>query len=227
MSNTMSSQPAKILLCDDHNLYRECLRGFFERWSEFEVIAEAKNGLEAVEEYRRERPDLVLMDVEMPVMSGIEAARRILDEDPGASIVMLTVSTSEDNLVDAIKGGARGYILKSVHARELRDGLNAALAGEVILSSEATMLCLDVIKRGFVPERSGGEPSRALLATLTDQERQILYHVALGESNKEIGSRLYIGESTVKKRFSTILAKLGLENRVQAAVFAIHSGLVQ
>lgn len=222
----MSTHPAKILLCDDHNLYRECLRGFFERWEEFEVIGEASNGLEAVKFCRANTPDLVLMDVEMPVMNGIDAARKILEENPDVTVIMLTVSMGEDHLVGAIRNGVRGYILKNVHARELRECLNSALAGEATLSSEATMLCLDIIKNGHVPDSSQAVSSKAL-SLLTNQERQILYYVALGESNKEIGARLYIGESTVKKRFSTILAKLGLENRVQAAVFAIHAGLVK
>lgn len=223
----MLERPARILICDDHNLYRDCLRAFFDRWDEFDVVGEAKNGLEAVEFCKREKVDLVLMDVEMPVMSGIEATRAIHEDDPDVFVVMLTVSASEDYLVEAVKNGARGYILKSVHVRELRDSLNAALAGEAVLSNEATLLCLDIIRKGFVPHESGNGAAARALSSLTKQERQILYYVALGETNKEIGERLYIGESTVKKRFSTVLVKLGLENRVQAAVFAIHAGLVQ
>lgn len=221
----MEPQVTRILLCDDHALYRECLRGFFERWDEFEVAGEASDGLEAVRLCDEKAPDLVLMDVEMPGMNGIEAAGIIHERHPGTVIVMLTVSMEDGDLAEAVNAGAQGYILKNVSARQLREHLHSALKGESVLSCAMGKVCTEIIKNGFVPNSSRTEPSKSS-SLLDEQERQILRYMAQGESNKEIGAHLYLGENTVKKKISTILAKLGLENRVQAVVFAIHDGLI-
>ena len=222
----MKSSVAKVLLADDHVLYRECLRGLFERWDDFQVVGEASNGAEALDLCRQLKPDLVLMDVSMPVLSGIDAAKTIVKEMPEATVVMLTASLEEDSLIAAMQSGARGFLLKNIHGYQLRNRLREALGGETVLSGDVILKCLDIIRSKRSSTQLGFDAS-GMLSTLTDQEREILLYVALGESNKEIGARLYIGESTVKKRFSVILAKLGLENRVQAAVFALHAGLIE
>ena len=222
----MKSRKARVLLADDHILYRDCLRGLFDRWDDFEIVGEASTGIEALAMCRELKPDLVLMDVSMPLMSGIDAVRVISHEMPEIVVVMLSASLDEDNLIAAMQSGVRGYLLKNIHGYQLRNRLREALRGEMVLSGDVILMCLDIMRS----KRSAAEIDKGMsgmLSTLTEQERQILHYVALGESNKEIGERLYIGESTVKKRFSVILSKLGLENRVQAAVFALNAGLLE
>ncbi len=222
----MNRKAAKVVLADDHVLYRDCLRGLFERWDDFEIVGEGSTGVEALALCRSLNPDLVLMDISMPEMSGIDALKVIADEMPMLAVVMLSSSIDEDSLVAAFLHGARGYLLKNIHGYQLRSRLREVLAGDIVLSGEAVQICLHAIRRRQGIWRANAE-STGLLSALTEIERQILYYVALGESNREIGARLYIGESTVKKRLSLILAKLGLENRVQAAVFALNAGLVK
>lgn len=214
-----------VLVVDDHSLYREGITSLFEKWDDFDVIGEAGNGAEAVEFCRTWPPHVVLMDVKMPQMDGLEAARIIHAENPAIAIVMLSVDAKADDVVTAIRNGARGYLMKSTHARQLHGYLRSVLDGQCVMSNEATTACFDFIRQ-LPRERAqaGASPARALL---TEHELQLLRLVAMGYSNREIAQRLYIGEGTVKKQLSMLLSKLGLENRVQAAVFALRSGLAE
>lgn len=216
----------KIVVADDHALYREGLIGIIEKWDEFEVVGDASNGIDLIEVCKEVCPDIVLLDVRMPRMSGIEAARVLLREQPEIAIVMISMYLEEDDLFTAISMGARGYLQKDMHASQLHERLRDVMRGECVLSSEATSLCFKLIRAGQFAGTIVDPTISTMKETLTEHERRLLSLVALGKSNKEIGQRLYLGESTVKKQLSYLLVKLGLENRTQAAVFALRAGLV-
>ena len=215
----MTSGRAALLLADDHTLFRDGLRELISHWEEFQVVGEAANGQEAVELCRQRLPDIVLMDVRMPVMNGVEATRRIRAESPATSVVMLTMSVEERDLFEALKQGARGYVLKNTPAHQLRERLHEVMRGEAPLSGAIAAKILDEFNR----QRGGeaGGPSEPL----AEREIQILQLVAEGLSNEEIGARLFLSEQTVKKQLSNVLQKLHLNNRVQAAVYAVRKGL--
>lgn len=222
----------RIVLVDDQLLYREGLRGLFEHWPEFEVVGEASNGKEAVEECRRLAPDLILMDLQMPVMNGIEAATAIHALLPDTAIVMLTVATSEDLVFSALDTGVRGYLLKDTPARQLRSRLHGILQGEMALSGAVTASVVGELAR--LRERDGssdklveddGERDASLMAQLTQREIDILRCVAQGKSNEEISAELYLSLGTVKKQLGVIMQRLYVENRVQLAVYAVKHGL--
>lgn len=211
---------ASLLLVDDHTLFRDGLRELISHWQEFQVVGEAANGQEAVKLCQERLPDVVLMDVQMPVMNGVEAAGRIHDEFPASSVVMLTMSVDEKDLFEALKQGAQGYILKNISAQQLRERLLEVVRGEVPLSGAIAAKILAEFNRKGAGEASGTfEP-------LTERELQILQLVAEGLSNAEIGDKLFLSEQTVKKQLSIVMQKLHLNNRVQAAVYAVRKGLV-
>jgi len=211
---------ASLLLVDDHTLFRDGLRELINHWEEFRVVGEAVNGREAVELFRQCQPDIVLMDIRMPVMNGVEATRRICVENPSTCVVMLTMSVEEKDLFEALKHGARGYVLKNISAQQLRERLHEVMRGEVPLSGVIAAKILGEFKRWWDVEGEGRfEP-------LTEREVEILRFVVEGLSNEEIGARLFLSEQTVKKQLSNILQKLHLNNRVQAAVYAVRKGLV-
>ncbi len=224
----MSDSVTRILLVDDQVLYREAMRGLIDRWPEFDVVAEASDGDEAVSLARDLYPDLVLMDVRMPRMDGVEAARRIHDEAPEIAIVMLTVESDKEIVFDALGNGVRGYLLKDTPARKLRDRLHSIIAGEMALSESVTGPVVDEFAR--LREKAGSNGSRGDVPSsehLTDREKDILRLVAQGKSNDEIGAELYLSVGTVKKQLSNLMLRLCLENRVQAAVYAVKAGLDQ
>jgi len=209
-----------LLLVDDHTLFRDGLRELIGHWEEFQVIGEAANGQEAMELCRQRLPDILLMDVQMPVMSGVEATRHIQAEFPDARVVMLTMSVEEKDLFEALKQGARGYILKDIPTQQLRERLREAVRGEVPISGAIAAKILDEFNRQRDGEVGGSFES------LAEREIQILQLVTEGLSNEEIGARLFLSGNTVKKQLHTVLQKLHLNNRVQAAVYAVRKGLV-
>lgn len=216
----------KILLADDQSLYREGLAELFKKWEEFVVVGDAADGRSAVERCAELHPDIVLMDVKMPVMNGIEACAEIRAGQPGTAVVMLSLYGEKERVLAAVNSGASGYLLKNIHARQLRSKLIAVARGGSVLSDEVVPVCFDAIRsQRFVP--MAGESARQLLAALTDHERELLRLIAGGASNKDIAGALFVGESTVKKQVSLMLTKLGLGNRVQAAVFALRSGIAE
>ena len=220
----MGSKAARTVIVDDQILYRDGLRGLVESWPEFEVVGDAANGEEGVALCRRTNPDLVLLDLQMPVMDGIEAARIIRRDLPQTTIVILTVTSDDENVFAALQSGARGYILKDTPARQLRDRLRHVLRGGATLSDEVTGKVLDEFKylRAGSAERSRINYPGA--DRLTDREKDILRLVAEGISNEEIGARLYLSVGTVKKRLATLMQKLDVENRVQLAAYAVRVG---
>ena len=222
----MAEGATRVLIVDDQVLYREGLAELMRHWPEFEVVGEASNGAEAVEFCRRDMPDMVLMDVQMPVMNGIEATSVIAGAHPGANIIMLTVGVEDEVLFSALAAGAKGYVLKDMPSRQLRNRLQGAVRGEAALSGAvATKLVEKVSRQSFagVDAHVGAQSTQGL----TEREIQILRLVAQGLSNEEIGAVLYLSAGMIKKHLRMIMQKYGFENRVQIAVFAVRSGLVK
>lgn len=214
-----------VLLVDDHALYREGLRELVMKWDGFTVIGEAEDGREAVERCRELKPDMVLMDVKMPIMDGIAACATVRRELPRTIVVMLSLYAETERVLAAINAGANGYLLKSIYASELREKLRSVMQGHSVVSDEVATVCFDALRRNNFSPAALDTDMKRKLDSLTPHEKELLRLVALGSSNKEIGERLFIGESTVKKQLSSVTVKLGLKNRVQAATFALRSGL--
>jgi DNA-binding NarL/FixJ family response regulator len=211
-----------ILIVDDHLLFREGLRGIIRHWDDFEVCGEARDGKEALKLARELLPDIILMDINMPLMDGIEATRRISHELPSIRIVMLTMSEEEENLFKAIKSGAQGYILKDTPSKRLHDELRRMLEGEAPLSGLMAAKVLEEYGR-VISQKSS---TFAYRAPLTPREQEVLQLIVQGLSNSEIAEKTFLSENTVKKHLRNILDKLHLNNRVEAAVFAVREGLV-
>jgi len=215
--------PVRVLIVDDQVLFREGISSLLQMQPDFAVVGEASDGEEAVAKVRELQPDLILMDINMPKMTGLEATKLIRQEMPGARIVVLTVSDADDDLFEAIKAGAIGYLLKNLKARALFDRLRGVFQGEVALSPIIAARVLDEFARH---RQLQVEPTPAS-TDLTERERTVLQMVISGASNKEIASALQIAESTVKRHMHNILEKLHLENRVQAAAYAVRKGLIE
>jgi DNA-binding NarL/FixJ family response regulator len=214
----------RVVLADDQALVRGGFRSILEGQDGIEVVGEAADGAEAVEEALRRRPDVVLMDVRMPRVDGIEATRRLqADARFSARVLILTTFDYDEYVYEALRAGASGFLLKSVPARELASAVRTVAAGDALLAPEITRRMIEDYVRRPRP-RSAAPPA---LAELTARERQVLELIARGRSNAEIAAELFLSEPTVKTHVSRILAKLGLRDRVQAVVLAYESGLVQ
>ena len=211
----------RVLVVDDQILYREGLCELMGHWHEFEIIGQASNGQEAVDFCAMRKPDLILMDVQMPVMDGISATAAICSRYPQVRIVMLTVSAEDEHLFGAIQNGAIGYILKDTPARQLRNRLRGIAAGE---GSRSGIVAAKVIKEVSSRTYLSAE-SEAQAALLTERETELLSLVANGLSNEEIGEQLFLSAGTVKKQLSSLMRKLCVDNRVQLAVWAVKAGL--
>ena len=209
----------RILLADDHALFREGLKSLLEAEGDLRVIGEAKDGREALRAALETNPDVILMDIQMPGLDGVGATKEILKEKPDAKVVMLTMYRQDAYVFEAVKAGARGYLLKDTSADELIDAVRRVAAGEVLLDAE---LAEQIIQDFRAKEAEIPESRRA---DLTDREVQILRLLAQGATNQEIADELGISEKTVRNRLSEIFAKLHLNNRTQAALFAIREGL--
>ncbi len=205
--------PLRLLVVDDHEVVREGLVSLLDRRPGFQVVAQAGSVAEALAEARRHRPDLVIMDVRLPDGSGIEACREIRSEMPATRVVMLTSYPDEEAVLSAIVAGASGYLLKQVRARDLVAALEVVGNGGSLLDPAVTERVLERIRRVAASD----EPDE--LAGLTTQERKILALVAEGKTNKEIAAEVYLSDKTVKNYVSSILSKLNLERRAQAAAF--------
>jgi two-component system, NarL family, response regulator DevR len=207
------AQPLTLLVVDDHEVVRQGLVALLGRRHGFQVVAEAGTAAEAIDAARRFQPDLVIMDVRLPDGSGIEACREIRAELPETRVVMLTSYPDEDAVLSAIVAGASGYLLKQVRARDLVSALEAVARGESLLDPAVTGRVLDRVRR----IATASEPDE--LAQLTPQEQKILLLVAEGMTNKEIAAEVFLSDKTVKNYVSSILAKLNLERRAQAAAY--------
>lgn len=206
--------PIHILLADDHAVVRQGLRMFLNLDPELEIVGEAGNGAEAVRLAHQLKPDVVLMDMIMPVMDGITAIGHIRRELPDTEVIALTSVLEDEKVIGAVRAGAIGYLLKDTQADELCRAIKAAAAGQVQLSPQAAARLMREVKVPESPE------------ALTERETDVLRLLARGKANKEIAQALIIGEKTVKTHVSNILAKLGVPSRTQAALYAVRIGLV-
>lgn len=204
----------RILIADDHMVVRQGLRMFLSLDPDLEIVGEAADGAEAVKKAHELKPDVVLMDLLMPVMDGISAIGAIRRELPDTEVLALTSVLEDALVIGAVKAGAIGYMLKDTHADELCRAIKAAAAGQVQLSPRAAARLMREVRVPDSPE------------TLTERETEVLRLLAQGQSNKEIASTLTIGEKTVKTHVSNILSKLGVQSRTQAALYAVRIRLV-
>lgn len=212
----------KLLLVDDEHLFREGLGALIDAQQDLEMVGEASDGLEGLEAFLRLKPDIVLMDIRMPFCDGIQGIRLIKQERPESRVLALTVSDDDDDLFEAIRNGADGYLLKNMRPEELFGLIRGAMRGESPISpAVAGRLLRELRRRG--PRRKRETPSGW---SLTRREREILQLVTEGLSNAQIGSRIHIVEGTVKGHLHSILRKLHLQNRVQAAAYALREGIV-
>ena len=211
----------RVVLADDQALIRAGMRMVIDSQPDLRVVAEAGNGEEAVEAVRRERPDLVVMDVRMPVLDGIGATRRISALPDPPKVVVLTTFDLDEHLLDAVRAGASGFLLKDAPAEDLLRALRAVHAGDAVLAPSTTRRLLDRLGDFEADPRA-----RAAVGALTPREREVLVAMARGWSNAEISQRLFLAEGTVKVHVGRILAKLGARDRVQAVVTAYETGLV-
>jgi NarL family two-component system response regulator LiaR len=206
--------PIRILIVDDHSVVRQGLQMFLALDPEIEVVGEVSNGAEAVEFVKKLKPDVVLMDLLMPVMDGIEATKIIRRDQPDTEVIALTSVLEDNAVVGAIRAGAIGYLLKDTEADELVRAIKAAAAGQVQLSPKAAERLMREVRAPESPEK------------LTERETDVLRLLAEGKANKEIARDLTISETTVKTHVSNILMKLDVPSRTQAALYAVRIGLV-
>ena len=214
----------RVLLCDDQALVRSGFRMVLEAREDMQVVGEAENGAEAVALAAQRRPDVILMDVRMPVMDGVEATRRLARTGTSARIVILTTFDSDEYVYEALRAGASGFLLKDVQPGQLIDAIRVVARGEALLAPSVTRRLLDRFAH-TLPDRAGTAPPP--LAELTERELEVLTLLASGLSNAELAERLFLSETTVKTHVSSILRKLDLRDRVQAVVLAYQAGLVR
>jgi DNA-binding NarL/FixJ family response regulator len=214
MNTPEATAPMRLLVVDDHEVVRQGLVALLERREAFQVVAEAGTVAESIEQARRHQPDIVIMDVRLPDGSGIEACRAIRAELPQTRVVMLTSYPDEEAVLSAIVAGASGYLLKQIRGRDLVAALETVGRGGSLLDPAVTERVLERIRR-----IASGASESDEISQLTSQERKILLLVAEGKTNKEIASEIFLSDKTVKNYVSSILAKLNLERRAQAAAF--------
>jgi two-component system, NarL family, nitrate/nitrite response regulator NarL len=209
----------RVLLVDDHTLFRSGVKALLQKQSDFEVVGEAPDSLQGVERAAALKPDVILLDLHMPGIAGKDAVKLFLEAAPQTHIVMLTVSESAEDLLDCLRSGASGYLLKNIETQTLLDSIRRAANGDSVVSAQMT----GKLVRGL--QAAPGSLAEAARDVLSPREREIISHLARGASNKEIARSLDVAESTVKIHVQHILRKLNLASRVQAAVYAIERGL--
>jgi len=209
----------RLMIVDDHEVVRMGLRAALDIEDDFTVVAEAASGVEAIERARAFRPDIILMDVRMEGMDGIEACREIRSELPDIHVLMLTSFAEEETVVAALLAGASGYVLKNVARARLLEALRAVARGESLLDAAVTRNVLDRLVSGKQRKDDGDN--------LTEREREVLALIAEGATNKEIAAKLVVSENTARNHVSHILSKLGFSRRAEAAAYAVRKGLVK
>ena len=212
----------RVLICDDQALVRAGFRAILGSRPEIEVVGEAENGAEAVALAERRRPDVILMDIRMPVLDGVEATRRLVAEGSPARILVLTTFDLDEYVHAAIRAGASGFLLKDVTPAKLVEAIRIVAGGDALLAPSVTRRLLE----RFAATLPAGDQSSEVLGQLTARETEVLRLLAAGLSNAEIASELVVSEATVKTHISSLLRKLGLRDRVQAVILAYETGLV-
>ena len=224
-ADQIPAQPCiRVLIADDQALVRTGFRMILEAEKDIEVVGDAADGAEALAEARRTKPDVVLMDVRMPELDGIEATRRLLADDVATKVVMLTTFDMDEYVYEALRAGASGFLLKDVPPEQLVVGIRAVASGDALLAPSVTRRVVEEFVRR--PPESARTPAPEL-EELTDRELEVLKQIARGLSNAEIAKELFVSDATVKTHVARILMKLGLRDRVQAVVFAYENGVVQ
>lgn len=218
----MSASPVRIVVVDDHTLFRRGLTALLGRDARFQVVGDAADAGEALRRVHDLQPDLVLLDNHLPGVNGVDVLPALRDAAPAARVLMLTVSEDEDDLAAALRGGACGYLLKTIEGDALAQAIERAMRGENVIAPEMTGKLVAAFQASSVP---AVEPPPAPIDTLSPREREIARLIARGASNKEIARELGIAETTVKIHVQHVLRKLGLSSRVQAAVYAAEHGL--
>ena len=213
--------PLRVLLVDDHDLFRTGLRNLLEEHG-LAIVGEASTGLEAVRLVRELTPDVVVMDLNMPGISGVEATRQVTSFAPLTRVIVLTISDQDEDVMNAIVAGACGYLLKDASMDDLIKGIASAAVGESLISPHIAAKVLQRV-RSTAADAEGAETIRA---ELSDREIEVLKLIANGKDNAMIAGELHISPKTVKNHISNILMKLQIENRIQAAVYAVRSGIV-
>ena len=216
------AEKIRVLLVDDHALFRGGVKALLQRHEEFEVLDEAGDGLEGIKRARSLKPDVVLLDLHMPGISGLEAVKVINEEIPGVRVLMLTVSEDAQDLMEALRAGASGYLLKNIETDALLDAIRRAADGDSVVSPQMTAKLV----QGVRGQNRGGNP-QIERDRFSPRERDILEGLALGGSNKEIARTLDLAESTVKIHVQNIFKKLGMTSRVQVALYAAEHGFGQ
>jgi DNA-binding NarL/FixJ family response regulator len=213
------SEKLRVVIADDHPVYRQGLARLLVE-SGIDAVAQANNGLEAITAVEEHAPDVVVVDLNMPGLSGVEVTRRLIERTPASRVLVVSVSAQEHDVTEAILAGASGYVLKDGPVEEVVAGIKAAAAGESLISPRIATMLLRKVR-----DRAGPE-TVAPIIPLSERELEVLQLVAEGKANHEIGEALFIGQSTVRNHISSILMKLQVENRVQAAVRAVRNRIV-
>ena len=209
----------RVLLVDDHTLFRSGIKSLLQRNNDFEVVGEAGDGLEGIKRARSLKPDVALIDLHMAGVSGLEAVKAITEEMPDVRVLMLTVSEDAQDLIDALRAGASGYLLKNIETDTLVDAIRRAAKGESIVSQQMTAKLIQGVRK-----QPMADPAVLERDKFSPRERDIMSSLALGESNKEIARKLDLAESTVKIHVQNIFKKLNMSSRVQVALYAVEHG---
>jgi len=209
----------RILLVDDHEVVRLGLKSLLERHPQFEVVGEAGSAREAIEQVVALEPNVVVMDIRLPGTSGIEACEEIVDQYPDIKVIMLTSYAEDEMLFSAIRAGASGYVLKQIASEELVKAIEAVGRGEALLDPAVTQRVFQEVRRAVKEEEASA------FAHLSQQEKHVLLLVSEGKTNREIAKNLFLGEGTVRNYVSSILSKLGVNNRAEAAAYAVEHNL--
>jgi two-component system response regulator DevR len=209
----------RIVLVDDHEIVRVGLKSLLDRHPQFEVVGEAGSAREALEQVAALEPDVVLMDIRLPGTSGIEACEQIVDQHPNTKVIMLTSYAEDEMLFSAIRAGASGYVLKQIASEELIKAVEAVGRGEALLDPAVTQRVFQEVRRAVKEEEASA------FQHLSQQEKHVLLLVSEGKTNREIAKNLFLGEGTVRNYVSSILSKLGVNNRAEAAAYAVEHNL--
>jgi DNA-binding NarL/FixJ family response regulator len=220
----VSDDPIRVVIADDHELFRRGLRMVLDDEAGIEVVGEAGDGEEAVELAVETAPDVIIMDVRMPVVSGIEATEQMKDQIPSTRVLMLTISDEEDDLYEAIKAGANGYLLKEISIDEIGNAVRSVHSGQSLISPSMASKLLNEFAAMVKKEE---QREQVPAPRLTPREMEVLEHVAKGMNNREIAKALFISENTVKNHVRNILEKLHLHSRMEAVVYAVRENLLE